>query len=172
MKEAPTKIRPLTQADIENMGPFFLDLEQRRQEVAIGRYLCVGPLGEQWTTSGRSLERDREAISDPDVEGFRLYRMKNPKPLRCFEIGYAFALDTSNLHRWIRKLNLGTSPSCGDTTFVQQALRIAALFYHPPLWECQNPRGGYVTWNGLEGRRLMMRVIERTAFEQTYRRIF
>lgn len=136
VKDVPTKIRPLTQEDVERFGPFFLDLEQRKQPVAIGRFLCVGALGEQWTTSDASLERDREPISPPDAEGFRLYKMKHPAVLRCFDIPHAFALD----------VGVGRE-----------------------LWECHDVGGCYVTWNGVDGEGSVMRVIQRKAFEATYK---
>jgi hypothetical protein len=92
VKNTPTKIRPFTEQDRTTIGPTFCDLEGREHQVIVGRALCVGLQGERWTTSIASLERDRVAVSGPDSEGFRLYQMRNPQPVKVFDVPHPFML--------------------------------------------------------------------------------
>jgi hypothetical protein len=89
VKVAPTRIRAITPLDVQHMGGSFLDLEKRVQRVAIGRYLCVGMMGEQWTCSH---VRERVPVSEPDSEGFTLYVQLDPGPVACFDIPFSFVL--------------------------------------------------------------------------------
>jgi len=91
IKVAPTRIRAITAEDVQSMGDSFLDLEGRRQRVAVGRYLCVGVQGERWTCSQI---RDRVLVSGPDSEGFRLYVQLDPKPVACFRLAFPFVLQS------------------------------------------------------------------------------
>jgi hypothetical protein len=91
IKVAPTKIRAITAQDVEQMGDSFLDLEGRTRRIAVGRYLCVGVQGEQWTSAHI---RDRVPISEPDQEGFRQYVQRAPKPVACFDVPFPFLLQT------------------------------------------------------------------------------
>ncbi len=102
-KVAPTRIRPFIEDDVQNVngeflqdarGTFFWDLEQRRQRVEIGRCLLVGTSPQdRWTTSTESVVRDRVAIGPADEDGFRLYVIKDPTSLTCFDINHAFSFD-------------------------------------------------------------------------------
>lgn len=129
LKTAPTKIRPITEADIAQIGSSFLDLEGREQRVEIGRYLCVGVQGERWTCSQKSMD-ERKAISDLDEEGYRLYIQRDPQPVLVTLVNEPFRL---------------TMPD-GD------------------VWTSQ---AGAITWNG-QHVDLIMRVVERSIFDQTY----
>lgn len=91
VKTASTRIKIIDEADVQKETSF-LDLEGRRHEVRIGRCLCIGPQDERWTCSVESLERDRYPITDEDAEGYREYKMKHPRPVRCFEIPFPFVL--------------------------------------------------------------------------------
>ncbi len=91
IKSVPTKIKQVTEEDIA-YEPFFYDLEGRRHDLTTERCICIGPDGERWTTSQQSLERDRYPISEEDAEGYRLYLMRNPKAIQCFDISFPFAL--------------------------------------------------------------------------------
>jgi len=91
IKVAPTRIREITPLDVQQMGPSFTDLEGGEQRVAVGRYLCIGVQGEQWTCSQI---RDRAPVSLPDQEHCRLYVQLNPKPVACFDVPFPFVLQT------------------------------------------------------------------------------
>lgn len=135
-KSAPTKIRPFTQSDVERLGPSFLDLEGQTQRVEVGRCLCVGVEGEQWTCSASSLERDRFPISEPDAEGFRLYRDRLPRRVLCFDLPFPFLLVVdARQQQWQSQVN-----------------------------------GAVITWNGLRGEALDMRVVKHSVFLATYAR--
>jgi hypothetical protein len=101
-KTAITRIKKiLTQADIESEpATFFFDLEGRRHEVAIGRCICVGIEGERWSCSLESLERDRYPVGDEDAQRYRPYKMRNPRPVRCFDLMYPFVLIISQKSPW------------------------------------------------------------------------
>jgi hypothetical protein len=129
IKTASTKIRPITEQDVRDIGPTFLDLEGREQRVEVGRYLCIGVQGERWTCSEKSMQ-DRVAITELDEEGFRLYVQRDPKPVLVTLIEDPF---------W--------------------------LMLPGDRWEST---GGAITWNGHLGDQLIMRVVEKTIFEQTY----
>ncbi len=131
IKIAPVKIRPLTEADVAQIGPSFLDLEQRPQRVEVGRYLCVGVDHERWTCSDKSMQ-ERVAISEPDAEGFRLYVQRNPQPVLATIIDEPFCLTFPGGDRWTSRT------------------------------------GGAITWNGLLGDQMIMRVIEKSIFLRTY----
>ena len=139
-KSAPTRIRPFTEADVQRLGPSFLDLEGRTQRVEVGRCLCVGIEGEQWTCSTSSLQRDRSPISEPDDEGFRLYQQRTPRSVLCFDLPFPFLLvvDTPDVH-------------------------------HEQRWLSQAD-GAVITWNGQQGMALDMRVVKRSVFLATYER--
>jgi hypothetical protein len=146
-KTAPTKIRSFTEEDVENVrgefqqdaeGTFFLDLENRRQKVEVGRCLCVGTSPQdRWTSSQKRVDQERVAVGPADEAGFRRYVMKNPTRLTCFDIGHPFALDNED---------------------------------GKEAWECQDPSGGYITWNRVTGQGSIMRVVQRTPFDATYER--
>ena len=92
---APTRIKPVTEQDVSHLGTSFCDLEGREQRVEIGRYLCVGIQGEYWTCSERSMN-ERVAISEPDAEGFRQYRQRDPRPILVTRIDEPFRLTLKN----------------------------------------------------------------------------
>jgi hypothetical protein len=92
-KSASTRIKKiLTEEDVE---PGFFDLEGRWHTITIGRCICIGIEGERWTCSLESVERDRYPVGEPDERGYQDYKMKNPRPLRCFDIPYPFILRTA-----------------------------------------------------------------------------
>jgi hypothetical protein len=130
VKIAPVKIRPFTEQDVCDIGPFFLDLEQQVQRVELDRYLCIGVQGERWTCGERSMNA-RKAISEPDSEGFRLYVQRNPVVVLATLV---------------------------DTPFLLSL----------PDGACWQSSAGVITWNGLSGEHLIMRVVEKTIFQQTY----
>ena len=70
----------LTEQDVVTLGATFRDLEGREQRVEVGRFLCLGSQGERWTCSAKSMQ-DRVAISEPDADGFRQYRQRDPQPV-------------------------------------------------------------------------------------------
>ena len=105
-KVAPDRIRPFTQIDVDNThnefqqderGTHFFDLEGRRHQVELGKCLVIGASPEdRRATSLEKVERYRYPVSSVDGEGFRLYRLKQPRMLTCYDIPYAFDLDNQN----------------------------------------------------------------------------
>lgn len=105
-KAVADRIRPFTQEDVDNIhneflqdggGTHFFDLEGRRHQVKLGLCLCIG-IGPQdrRSTSQQKVDRYRYPISPPDEEGFRLYRLKEPRLLTCYDIPHPFDLDNEN----------------------------------------------------------------------------
>src|SRR5437667_1621315 len=88
-KIAPDRIRPFTPEDVQNLhhaflqderGTHFFDLEGRRHQVELGRCLCIGISPEdRRATSQEKVDRYRYPVSAVDREGFRLYRLKEPR---------------------------------------------------------------------------------------------
>ena len=91
IKITPTRIKQVIERDAAHLGTTFSDLEGREQRVEIGCYLCVGIQGEYRTSSQRSMN-EREAISEPDEEGFRLYRQRSLQPVLVVCIDEPFLL--------------------------------------------------------------------------------
>lgn len=98
VKTAPTKIRPIKEEDVVLLGTSFFDLEKRVQQVAVGRYLCVGVNGEMWTCSEKSMQ-ERQAISENDLDGFCLYVMRQPVPILATIVDEPFCLRVRD-DRW------------------------------------------------------------------------
>jgi len=92
IKIATTQIRELTEQDVVTLGATFRDLEGRTQRVEVGRFLCLGSQGERWTCSARSMQ-DRVAISEPDADGFRQYRQRDPQPVLVTILTSPFTLN-------------------------------------------------------------------------------
>ena len=110
-KAVADRIRPFTQNDVDNVhqefeqdehGTYFLDLEGRRHGVELGRCLVIGVSAEdRRTTSQEKVDRYRYPVSSADEEGFRLYQLKEPRLLTCFDIPHPFDLDNENgAARW------------------------------------------------------------------------
>lgn len=105
-KVALDRIRPFTQDDVDNIhGEFFqdeqetyfFDLEGRRHKVRIGYCLCIGTsLEDRRATAQKKVDLYRDPVSELDEEGFRLYKLKEPRPLTCFDIPHPFYLDNQN----------------------------------------------------------------------------
>ena len=105
-KVAPDRIRVFTSDDIDNVhneflqdesGTHFFDLEGRRHQVEMGKCLVIGTSPEdRRTTLLEKVERYRYPISSLDGEGFRLYRLKDPRLLTCYDIPHPFDLDNGN----------------------------------------------------------------------------
>ncbi|HEX7737214.1 MAG TPA: hypothetical protein VF458_20380 [Ktedonobacteraceae bacterium] len=93
IKTALTQIRELTEQDVIMLGATFRDLENRVQRVEVGRYLCVGSQGERWTCSANSMQQ-RVSVSEPDADGFRWYRQRDPKPVLVTVLTEPFVLET------------------------------------------------------------------------------
>lgn len=93
-KTGSTRIKKLlTQADVDaEPDRVFYDLEGRKHEVVVGRCICIGSEGERWTCSIASVDRDRYPIGEQDEHGYQEYKMKQPRPLRCFDISFPFTL--------------------------------------------------------------------------------
>ena len=91
IKIATTQIRELTEQDVVTLGATFRDLEGREQRVEVGRFLCLGSQGERWTCSAKSMQ-DRVAISEPDADGFRQYRQRDPQPVLAAILTSPFTL--------------------------------------------------------------------------------
>lgn len=86
------RIRPFTEEDERNFPPT-IDKEGNSVIAKVGRCLCIGIEGEPYSCSMESLERDREPIDEyPDVEGFRRYKMRDPKPIKYLALLFPFAL--------------------------------------------------------------------------------
>ena len=105
-KVAADKIRPFTQDDVDNVnneflqdieGVYFFDLEGRRHDVVLGKCLVIGTSpDDRRATTQEKVERYRIPISSPDTQGFRLYRLKHPRPLSSYDIPHPFDLDNDN----------------------------------------------------------------------------
>jgi hypothetical protein len=111
MKVAPDRIRAVTSEDVRNdrnefqqdeRGTHFFDLEGRRHQVEMGKCLVIGTSPEdRRATSQEKVDRYRYPVSSVDGEGFRLYRLKDPRVLICYDIPHAFDLDNQNgAARW------------------------------------------------------------------------
>lgn len=110
-KIAPDRIRAFTSEDVRNdrnefqqdeLGTHFFDLEGRRHQVEMGKCLVIGTSpDDRRATTLEKVERYRYPISLPDGEGFRLYRLREPRLLTCYDIPHAFDLDNQNgAARW------------------------------------------------------------------------
>lgn len=95
-KVIPVRIRPFTEADFAIFDGSKRDLEGKPLKADLKRCLCVGVEGELFTCSMRTLREERIAISEPDEEGFRWYRIRSTGPILATDIGYAFTLHSKS----------------------------------------------------------------------------
>jgi hypothetical protein len=102
IKTGTLRIRPFTEED-ERMFPPTRDLEGRLVKAKVGRCLCVGVEGELFDCSLWSLQNERELVNptqEPDAEGFREYRMRDPRPIFYLMLDFPFKLVKPNGDMW------------------------------------------------------------------------
>lgn len=97
-KTAPTRIQPVT-PEIAEQYRDARDPEGKPMRAEIGRFLCKGALGEQWTCSAKSMV-GRTCIGGPDAEGFFLYVYERPKPVYYYDVAFPFVLRNPSGETW------------------------------------------------------------------------
>ncbi|HLW03901.1 MAG TPA: hypothetical protein VKT82_34960 [Ktedonobacterales bacterium] len=102
IKTATLRIRPFTKEDEQTFPPT-RDLEGRLIKAKVGRCLCIGVEGELFTCSLWSVQNEREPVhlaQEPDAEGFREYRMRDPRPIWYLTLDVPFKLKRPDGDVW------------------------------------------------------------------------
>lgn len=102
IKTGTVRIRPFSKEDEQTFPPT-RDLEGRLIRAKVGRCLCQGVEGELFDCSLWSVQNERELVHPaqaPDAEGFREYRMRDPKPIWYIVLDAPFTLKKPNGDVW------------------------------------------------------------------------